>query len=266
MTDSLQETIDLLINEVLGKFNFDYFKNLSRTNVRPTTKQAQMDMMYSGKTHPEIEYASAMLPALGAGSGRTVYALSGGKALKIAKNEKGVAQNKAEVDISQSNPNSPYVTRTFDFSPDYKWIVAEISKPMNKSEFEQFTQVPQHVFALLMDVFRKGGSSPETAEKNFAKYAGYLSKEFREGEVLFQLPLGGNKKIKDYLGPLQKALKDKAFMDWFLGFLAFGKANDFDFGDVVPDHFGRTVDGRVVLFDYGLTNEVWSSAYETNVA
>jgi hypothetical protein len=42
-----------------------------------------------------------VFPYMGSGSSRIVYALSTGKVLKIATNDKGIAQNEAEFEISE---------------------------------------------------------------------------------------------------------------------------------------------------------------------
>lgn len=37
--------------------------------------------------------------------------------------------------------------------------------------------------------------------------------------------------------------------------------NDLNTGDLVSDHFGKTADGRIVLIDYGLTEDVAQEYY-----
>jgi hypothetical protein len=37
--------------------------------------------------------------------------------------------------------------------------------------------------------------------------------------------------------------------------------NDLNTGDIVSDHFGKTADGRIVLIDYGFTEDVAEEFY-----
>lgn len=256
----LKETIDLLINEVLGKFNLAYFKQLSRNNVRPQSKKDQMDFMYAGKSHPEIEYAVQMLPELGVGSSRRTFALSGSKALKIAKNEKGLAQNKAEMDIFQNNPGNSVVTKVFDAAPDMKWIISEIVKPFSNEEFEATFGVSAATFYIVKHIF-EAGPTMEAFTQNLQKYVRHLHQLKKDGEITFKHPEGGYYKISAFIGPLTDIVKNQKFLAWFGDLVSFAKMNDLDFGDIVPTHFGRTVDGRVILYDYGLTNAVYGAHY-----
>ena len=49
-----------------------------------------------------IKYADNNLTRIGGGSGRIVYELNDTKVLKLAKNQKGVAQNNVEFDLGKN--------------------------------------------------------------------------------------------------------------------------------------------------------------------
>lgn len=246
----LQETIDLLVNEVLGKFNLNYFKQLSANSVRPTSKEDQIALAYSGKSHPEIEYAKSMLPELGKGSARRTFALSGGKALKIAMNDKGIAQNQGEVQVYQNNPGNSVTTRVFDFSPDYKWVIAEIVKPMNASEFEMTTKIPNIVFIQMVNLLWKGG--PDLVKKWILG----LKRMIQDGEMFTQNTIGQPVKTRDYLAAALTVTKNPEAFGLLQNVVNFAKKNSLHKDEIVPAHFGRTVDGRVIFYDYGATEEV----------
>lgn len=245
----LQETIDLLVTEVLGKFNLAYFKQLSANNVRPTSKEDQIAMAYAGKSHPEIEYARAMLPELGAGSSRRTFALSGGKALKIAMNEKGLAQNKAEVDVFQKNPTNTITTKIFDASPDYKWVIAEIVKPLKNEEFEQLTRIPLVAFGSILSMLWKG---PDQVKK----WVLGLKRMLQDGEMLTTNSVGNTVKTRDLLAAALQVTKNPDAIGFMTNVVTFAKSNGLHRGEIVPEHFGRTVDGRIVFYDFGGTEEV----------
>lgn len=68
------------------------------------------------------------LPKMGQGSSRIVYALTSGKVLKIALNDKGLAQNEAEKIVSE-NPSTRYIgARVYESDSDNIWSVMEIAR------------------------------------------------------------------------------------------------------------------------------------------
>lgn len=113
----LENAIETLISEVLRGFNLNKFKTIPSI---------------IGK----IKYANSILPKLGKGSSRIVFALSGDKVLKIAKNEKGFAQNNAELELFTSPDTKPVVARIYDAAQDNSWLISEIVKPFSNSRAE----------------------------------------------------------------------------------------------------------------------------------
>lgn len=258
----LQETINLLVNEVLGKFDLTYFKRLSAESKHPTSKEDQIAMAYSGKSHPEIEYAASMLPELSKnaqgqqeGSSRRVFALSGGKALKIAMNQKGIAQNQAEAQISQGNPGNNVITNVFEASPDFKWLIAEIVKPLRDQEFEQLARIPLRAFAPVRDMLWRGG--PDMVKK----WVVGLKRMVTDGEMFTQDSVGNPVKTRELLAAALQVTKNPDAMAFMVNLINFSKKNGFHKGEIVPSHFGRTVDGRIVFYDYGGTQEVIDAHY-----
>lgn len=59
---------------------------------------------------------------LGSGSARRVYDLGNGYVIKVAKNQKGIAQNKVEYAIS-SEDSSGIFADVFDISLNYKYLI-----------------------------------------------------------------------------------------------------------------------------------------------
>ncbi len=68
-------------------------------------------------------------PALGSGSGRRVYDLGDGTALKAAKNKKGYAQNQVEAIISEMD-DSDLFAKTLFISPDNHFLIMEKADPI----------------------------------------------------------------------------------------------------------------------------------------
>lgn len=103
------------------KFNFDKFKQMPNI-------------------HMMNAYAESFLQDLGEGSSRKAYVLSATKALKIAKNEKGIAQNETELDVFTNPKTKPMVAKIHSYDPGYQWLIADVVRPLqDQSEFEDLT-------------------------------------------------------------------------------------------------------------------------------
>ncbi|MBP1754773.1 MAG: hypothetical protein H6Q59_1171 [Firmicutes bacterium] len=61
---------------------------------------------------------------IGTGSGRRVFDLGNGYVVKVAKNNKGIAQNEAESHISSSN-HSKLFAKTIQVSEDFRLLIME---------------------------------------------------------------------------------------------------------------------------------------------
>lgn len=79
----------------------------------------------------ENNLKSGLYHRIGSGSGRDVYDLENGYVIKIARNKKGIAQNKAEHQISLKS-KSELLAEILTVSNDYKYLI------MIKAERVQF--------------------------------------------------------------------------------------------------------------------------------
>ena len=75
------------------------------------------------------------------GSSRTCFTISDDKVLKLAHNEKGVAQNKIEYTIYK-NAHSFILPEIYDVSNDFSWLVCEHVLPCSYEDFEQLFGKP----------------------------------------------------------------------------------------------------------------------------
>jgi hypothetical protein len=197
------------------------------------------------------------LPFLGQGSSRAVYALSTGKVLKIAINDKGMAQNEAERIVWQ-NPSTRYIgAKVFESDPDNHWSVMEIAKIYeNGTQLKLDLGIPRELAELW-------GYDITSAAFDLTKLYD-LDRSIEEViEVRFRRDPENKKAIED----LRKFLEDPPKSMLALVDLIHNAPTDqaLQPGDIVPDHFGRTADGRPVLIDYGFTTGVaeeyyWSSS------
>lgn len=108
-------------------------------------------------------------PKLGSGSGRRVYDLQNGIALKIAKNVRGYAQNQIEAIISEMDDSQLFAKVLF-ISKDNLYLVMEKAEPVtdfsqvlhyfkagsNRELFQRddFSYIPRKYNLLLSDLCR----------------------------------------------------------------------------------------------------------------
>jgi hypothetical protein len=179
--------------------------------------------------HIMLDYAQSFLETLGTGSSRRAFLLSGKYVLKIALNEKGLAQNQAEMDVFTNPQSQAVVAKVYGFDPKYQWLVADLVKPItNVDEFEQLSGIDWRSFC---DQVNRGmkNKAVEPSDDKFVK------------SVV-------NTALKNNLLRGDIAQQDH------------GHAPSED----VLSHWGKTPGGRLVLLDYGFTHEVWASHYSKN--
>lgn len=174
-----------------------------------------------------MDYCQAHLPRIGGGSGRMVYKIDDQTALKLAKNAKGVAQNKAEDDEYIQRTYDHIVTKVLDRHPNYLWIESQLAKKVNRSRFKQLS----------------GGIDIDDIEIWMTNYG--LA---RKGE---------KKRYQD------SEMNDRIWNNEFFYDVAdMGNNMKMNFGD-----FGRLssygeFNGELRLVDYGLSDDVYTTHYE----
>lgn len=122
-----------------------------------------------------VAYASNTLKRIGMGSSRMVFELEGDPdwVLKIAMNDAGIAQNKAEATVCSADPRLEYFTK-IDFSRSDKsgrFLISEYAEPMDESKWQSLTGISWDDYVYAMDgLFNKNPFPKE------AKYADNLLK------------------------------------------------------------------------------------------
>lgn len=84
-----------------------------------------------------VRYCSQRLTKLGQGSSRIVFAVDGEKVLKVAKNAKGVAQNKEEGE--EWKQTYCCFARVYDQSEDGVFLEMQAARRAKKSDFKRLT-------------------------------------------------------------------------------------------------------------------------------
>jgi len=88
----------------------------------------------------KMEYAEKHLgKPIGRGSSRVVYKVDDTKVLKLAKNNKGVAQNEVEINWGNDSYYGSLLANVIEYDEDeHLWVEMELAKPIKKSDFKRF--------------------------------------------------------------------------------------------------------------------------------
>lgn len=243
----LEDLVESVMAEVLRGFNLNQFKSLPGQQQR-------------------IEYAQGILPLMGEGSSRIVFALSGGKVLKIALNNAGKSQNKAEMDVATDPATKPIVTRVYDVGDDLGWVIAEIAKPLDAiSDWEAATGLNYHVFSTSLSEWEDEGKPDfdQYIKNHITIWQEKLKKLAIADQQQTQIYKITQRRLKNYL-----RLAKSPMVRGVIGLLHQGLNS----GDLIQKltasggtgsigHYGKTVDGRIVVIDYGFNDEVYNQFY-----
>lgn len=86
------------------------------------------------------KYCDERLQKIGTGSSRIVYRVDDEKALKIAKNKKGIAQNEHEADWGRNNYD--IFAKIYEADENnYTWIEMELASKIKPSDFKRLVGV-----------------------------------------------------------------------------------------------------------------------------
>ncbi len=172
------------------------------------------------------KYAEQNLEHLSSGSSRIVYLTPSKTIIKLAKNDKGIAQNKAE-----ANPGmkSKYLNPIISCAKNHSWCETHYLEKITEKEFQEMTKLNFDDFGDSLRYGLKGVSGNKDIEKpeNFEKVSeSDIYKELRDiGEKFKLLP-----------------------------------------GDIARISSWGTKDGRPVLIDAGLTRDIYDEFYEESTS
>jgi hypothetical protein len=168
------------------------------------------------------KYAEKNLKRLSSGSSRLVYLTDEDTVVKLAKNDKGIAQNEVE-----ANPKmkSKYLNKILGHAKNHVWIETCYLDKINEKEFEKLTGVDFDSFGKAVDYGLKNisESSGKKKPKNYD--------EIIESDIFKELKRLGNK-FKLMPGDLSR------ISSW------------------------GTKDGNPIVIDSGLTKEVFEDFYK----
>lgn len=172
------------------------------------------------------KYADKNLKYLSSGSSRMVYLTDDGTVIKLAKNDKGLAQNKVE-----SNPKmkSKFLNKILKYSKSYCWMETCFLDKITAKEFKKITGIDFEDFSEAISYGLKNVSEHSSRKKpsNFDKVSkSEIYKEMKKlGEKFNLLP-----------------------------------------GDLGRISSWGTKDGNPILIDAGLTKDVFADYYDSSTS
>jgi hypothetical protein len=84
-----------------------------------------------------VKYCEKYLNRISSGSSRIVYKIDETKVLKLAKNNKGLAQNEVEIELSNYSDLEGVVAKVFNYDENNLWLEMELAKKINNNDFKR---------------------------------------------------------------------------------------------------------------------------------
>lgn len=249
LREIIEEITDAFLSEAvrLGKFSLNHFRFLS--------------------TLEEVnDYPNGKLQFLGHGSSRNTWVFSSGKVLKAAYNDKGLAQNVQELEISRMPDVSDIVTKIFDYDRDgSKWLISEIVRPLSGfQEFESLAGISFPAFKDLMQEWSRGNhTTPDEMFDDLIDAQEMKLEDINPRNV--QAINAIKRRLTDYRASRNNQFLRKMLVLVSKGLLTGDLANwDLADNSSSVSHYGKSSDGRIVLMDYGFSEDVWRGHYKSS--
>jgi hypothetical protein len=191
-----------------SSFNMEEFKTLKSFSAR-------------------LRYCKEHLQPIASGSGRYVFGIDANTVLKLAKNNKGVAQNEAEYDYANDSYIS-IIAEVFECDDDYLWIEMERMNKCTPNKFKAITGFTFYDFTMAINYY-------------YDKFLANKTRGFREPDNYDEI-------------------SDSELFDEIIDLISnFDMAH----GDLFRlSSWGITNDGRLKIVDAGLNEDVYNQFYK----
>lgn len=206
----------------------EYFYSLAASEALPADSKDLKTILKNLESlenyNSRKKYAEKNLKHLSSGSSRIVYLSDKDTVIKLAKNDKGLAQNKAECNPKMK---SKFLNKVISHAKDYSWMQTHYLDKITVKDFEEMTDISFSDFdkAIRYGLKNVSGSSDKEKPKNFD--------EVEKSEIYKELKRIGNQ---------FKLLP----------------------GDLARISSWGTKGGRPVLIDAGLTKDVYAEFYDSS--
>ena len=181
-----------------------------------------------------IKYCEDNLQRISSGSSRIVYKIDDTKVLKLAKNAKGIAQNDVEIEYSKYYDIKDILAEVFDYDDNGLWVEMELATKLSIGKFRQITGLDFKEYAMVLHNYAVEHAVTTMRGKHKYKVSEDTVKEMWENEFSYD--------ILSFIGNYDIPPGD------------LGRLNTYG---IVK----RNGEDTIVIIDYGLTAEVYSSYY-----
>ena len=172
---------------------------------------------------------------IGSGSSRSVFALDKNTVIKMAINQKGIAQNLAELRVFEKAPE--HVAKIKWYHPKGYYLIVERCTSLYRFLEDKEVNFNAADFSNYVDINVNNHYTVENVEKIVKKFVKKTKDEAKYKPAIFK--------------KLAKEIKELATFIW---------KNKID--DIYDDQLGVNKTGKIVLLDYGMNKEVWKKYYE----
>ena len=180
-----------------------------------------------------IQYCQERLKRISSGSSRIVYMVDDTKVLKIAKNQKGLAQNEIEASYSNYYDLKEITAQVFAYDQKDLWIEMELAR--------------------------------KVTPKNFLQVIGFSFEDFCRliNEDYYSInPSARGPRLRPVSPELKAEMVENEFVHEILNFM---RGYDIPVGDLMKlNSYGlvkRNGQDDIVMIDYGLNSSVWEDYY-----
>ena len=208
-------------------FNMDTFKSLNSYNKK-------------------IKYCNDNLQRIASGSSRIVYKIDDATVLKLAKNQKGLAQNEAET-LYRDDMYAPDIfAEVYDNDENFYWIEMQLAKKAKPTDFKRITGYDFQTFQYFV-MYSAEENQIRTRRYGFSVPTEYKqlfnSEEFQD--MMWENPDNVFYQIREYLTSYQ--------------IQNYGDVQRISSWGIVKDKYDGT--DKLVLIDYGLTDDIAKKYY-----
>lgn len=177
-----------------------------------------------------IQYCQKHLKRIASGSSRIVYMVDDTKVLKLAKNQKGLAQNEVEIKASKDYMWDGLVAEIYDYDENSLWVEMSLARKVTEKIFQKVTGV------------------------SFKDYCDALNYHYTE--------ISPNRNIRRSKPDNMDEMWENEFVYHMLDIMV---NYDLPPGDLCRlNSFGlieKDGEEQIVMIDYGLNNEVYDTYY-----
>jgi len=202
---------NMMIEDYPSSFDMEHFKTLRSFAQR-------------------VKYCEEHLKRISSGSSRIVYMIDNTKVLKLAKNQKGLAQNEVEIQWGQDSYFGSILAHTFMYHPDDLWVEMELARKVTKKDFQRLTECNIEE----MNVYLRNFNEINHGKRPIFSMDPEVKERLDENEFV--------QSIQEFMVNIDAPAGD------------FGRLNSYG---IVQ----RNGQDDIVLIDFGLTNDVYQTYY-----